>query len=65
MEPMENCFTLVYINNNLNNPSERIINVYQLMDEIDAGLDDIFKDTEQEVPSSLVAKTIASIKKEL
>jgi hypothetical protein len=65
MEPMKNCFTLVYMYDNQNKPSEKLINLSQLLDEIDTGLDEIFKCIEVEAGPSLISMTMARIDKEL
>ncbi|HEY4789572.1 MAG TPA: hypothetical protein VIH57_26160 [Bacteroidales bacterium] len=58
---MGKCSTLLYLNDNLNYPSEKIIQIDALMDDMDQTLEGFFRGKEIEVDAQLVSKTMTLV----
>jgi len=61
IKPMGKCSTLLYLNDNLNYPSEKIIQIDALMDDMDQTLEGFFRGKEIEVDAQLVSKTMTLV----
>ncbi len=59
---MGKCSTLIYSIDNLEEPSEKLIDFEQYFNEIDANLQLVFNGIELDVHTNLVKKTLALIK---
>jgi hypothetical protein len=60
---MGKCSTLMYFNDSLDYPNEKIVEIDRLLDDIDLTLEGIFGELEIEVSSPLVSKTMALVNK--
>lgn len=60
---MKKCFTLIYVNNSLDYPGEQIVEIDNVLDDIEASLDNFFKGLEINVSSELVSRTLALVEK--
>lgn len=60
---MKKCSTLIYVNNSLDYPAEKIVEIDSVLDDIEASLDSFFKGLEINVSSELVSKTMALVEK--
>lgn len=59
---MAKCSTIFYINDSLNYPGEKIVEIDKLLEDIDSSLDEFLGNIEINVSSELVSKTLALVK---
>ena len=60
---MDKCSTLLYLNDSLSYPNEKLIEIGKLLDEIDLTLDTFFTGKEIEASQQLVSKTMDRVNK--
>ncbi len=60
---MAKCSTLIYLNDSLDYPEGKIVEMDKLLEDMDTSLDEFFKGIEINVSSQLVSRTIALVEK--
>jgi len=63
MKPMAKCSTLFYLNDSLDYPDGKLVEMDKLLEDIETSLDDFFRGLEINVSSELVSRTMALVEK--
>ena len=60
---MAKCSTLLYLNDSLDYPDGKLVEMDKLLEDIETSLDDFFRGLEINVSSELVSRTMALVEK--
>jgi hypothetical protein len=59
---MAKCSTLMFFNDSLGNPTGKIVDIDEMLEEMENSLNDFFRNAEFDADSSLISKTVALAK---